>query len=284
MTAPEPAAIARAAAAIRGALDDGAAVIVTGMGVDSGLPDFRGPEGFWNAYPPYRHLGLYFSDLANARWFDEDPALAWGFYGHRLHLYRDTAPHDGFRMLRALASRAPTHLVFTSNVDGAFQKAGFADEVVAACHGDIHTLQCTKHEHGFWSADGVGVDVDPTTFRSREPWPRCHCGALARPNILMFGDWSFQGERTAAAEHRVADIVGGLDPMQRHVVIECGAGTAIPSVRRFGEGLLRRFDRATLVRVNVREPHPDDRRVADRVIGVAAGARAALLAMETLVG
>jgi hypothetical protein len=100
----------------------------------------------------------------------------------------------------------------------------------------------------------------------------------------MFGDWSFQGERTAAAEHRVADIVAGLDPLRRHVVIECGAGTAIPSVRRFGEGLLRRFERATLVRVNVREPQPDDRRVADRVIGVAAGARAALIALETMVG
>jgi NAD-dependent SIR2 family protein deacetylase len=286
-TTPDPDAIARAAAAIRRTIDVDAAVIVTagaGMGVDSGLPDFRGPEGFWKAYPAYRHLGLDFTDLANPRWFDEDPALAWGFYGHRLHLYRDTAPHDGFGVLRTLTRRVGSHVVFTSNVDGAFQKAGFSDDVIAACHGDIQTLQCTRHAHGFWSADGVLVDVDPSTFRAREPWPRCRCGALARPNILMFGDWSFQGERTVAAEDRVAAVLASLDPQKPHVVIECGAGTAIPSVRRFGEGLLRRFDDASLVRINIREPQPDDGRVADRVVGVAAGARAALLAMETVVG
>ena len=61
-----------------------------GMGVDSGLPDFRGPEGFWRAYPAYRRLGLVFANLASPRHFRHDPALAWGFNGHRLHLYRDT--------------------------------------------------------------------------------------------------------------------------------------------------------------------------------------------------
>ena len=64
-----------------------------GMGVDSGLPDFRGDEGFWRAYPPFKRLGLSFVDLANPRWFEDDPELAWGFYGHRLNLYRATTPH-----------------------------------------------------------------------------------------------------------------------------------------------------------------------------------------------
>ncbi len=57
-------AITRAAEAVRGAK----AIIITagaGMGVDSGLPDFRGPEGFWRAYPPYQALGLAFEDLAD---------------------------------------------------------------------------------------------------------------------------------------------------------------------------------------------------------------------------
>src|SRR5690348_10067591 len=59
-----------------------------GMGVDSGLPDFRGPEGFWRAYPAFAALGLRFEEVANPSWFRRDPALAWGFYGHRLNLYR----------------------------------------------------------------------------------------------------------------------------------------------------------------------------------------------------
>src|SRR5438874_2311271 len=65
-----------------------------GMGVDSGLPDFRGNQGFWKAYPPYAARGLSFSALANPQWFTSDPAFAWGFYGHRLNLYRQTQPHD----------------------------------------------------------------------------------------------------------------------------------------------------------------------------------------------
>src|SRR4051794_11112220 len=78
-----------------------------GMGVDSGLPDFRGNDGFWRAYPPYAKLGLGFSSLANPRWFRDDPGLAWGFYGHRLNLYRRTRPHPGFALLRAWAERRP---------------------------------------------------------------------------------------------------------------------------------------------------------------------------------
>ena len=51
-----------------------------GMGVDSGLPDFRGKEGFWRAYPIAKKLGLSFQDLANPYWFKKDPYLAWAFY------------------------------------------------------------------------------------------------------------------------------------------------------------------------------------------------------------
>src|SRR3954465_7513372 len=76
-----------------------------GMGVDSGLPDFRGTHGFWRAYPLYEQLKLDFAAMANPRWFRTDPAFAWGFYGHRLNLYRATAPHAGFGVLLAWARR-----------------------------------------------------------------------------------------------------------------------------------------------------------------------------------
>ena len=100
------------------------------MGVDSDLPDFRGDEGFWKAYPPFREKGLRFVDLARPGWFDEDPELAWGFYGHRLELYRRTVPHPGFAILRRLAERAGRSFVFTSNVDGQFRRAGFPEEAI----------------------------------------------------------------------------------------------------------------------------------------------------------
>ena len=114
-----------------------------GMGVDSGLPDFRGNEGFWKAYPPYAKLGLSFVEMANPKWFNRDPGFAWGFYGHRLTLYRQTIPHKGFDILLKWGqNKKEGYFVFTSNVDGQFQKAGFADEKIIECHGSIHHFQC----------------------------------------------------------------------------------------------------------------------------------------------
>ena len=60
------------------------AVLITagvGMGVDSGLPDFRGNDGFWEAYPPLKKIGLEFYDIANPKLFEINPELAWGFMG-----------------------------------------------------------------------------------------------------------------------------------------------------------------------------------------------------------
>jgi NAD-dependent SIR2 family protein deacetylase len=245
------------------------------MGVDSGLPDFRGPEGFWRAYPAYARLGLRFEALANPRWFDDDPELAWGFYGHRLMLYRRTRPHAGFAALLGLAARVRHGaFVYTSNVDGHFQRAGFADERIVEIHGAIDWLQCRARCGPAWAAPAsLAVAVDEASGRARPPLPSCpRCGALARPNILMFGDGDWDETRTAAQEARLGTWLRGLGDA-RLVVIECGAGTAIPSVRWFCERLVRARG-AALVRVNLREAD-----VPDGHIGIAASAAATLGAL-----
>lgn len=225
-----------------------------GMGVDSGLPDFRGTEGFWNAYPAYAKLGLDFASMANPRWFQRDPELAWGFYGHRLGLYRETLPHAGFTLLRAWASRMRQGaFVFTSNVDGQFQKAGFPEERTLEVHGSIHFVQCLGECRELSSAAPYTVEVDPESFRARPPLPMCpKCGALVRPNILMFGDWGWDASRTEAQEQRLSEWLGQVRPGGL-AVIECGAGTAIPSVRGFCESAAAAHG-GTLIRINVREP------------------------------
>ncbi len=240
-----------------------------GMGVDSGLPDFRGNDGFWRAYPPYAKLGLSFVNLANPTWFVRDPALAWGFYGHRQALYRATTPHEGFSRLLAASRRRPA-FVFTSNVDGQFQRAGFSHDHVVECHGSIHHLQCLAGcGAGIFDASHPDVDVDPDTFRARDPLPRCErCGGLARPNVLMFGDGGWDAARTDAQEQRLRRFLS--NGASRLVVVECGAGTAVPSVRGFSERLA--LVGASIIRVNVREPEvPRGDHVA-----LALGARAAL--------
>lgn len=227
-----------------------------GMGVDSGLPDFRGAEGFWREYPPLEELGINFAEMANPTWFERDPCLAWGFYGHRLHLYRDTSPHRGFAVLRTWADQMTGGaFVFTSNVDGHFQSAGFDDAQIVECHGSIHHLQCVEPcSDAIWSADDVDVDVDTDTFRARPPLPRCtKCNTLARPNILMFGDGRWLTGRTEAQRRRMnrwLDRAAGLDL----VVVESGAGTAVPTVRRQCEQIAGALN-APLIRINPRESH-----------------------------
>ena len=236
------------------------ALLVTagaGMGVDSGLPDFRGNEGFWRAYPEAKRLGLSFVELANPHWFEEDPALAWAFYGHRLRLYRETVPHAGFGMLLEAGRRTSEYFVFTSNVDGQFQKAGYDPERIVECHGSIHHLQCTRCGSGIWSAEEVEVPIDRERFRALE-WPRCpRCGATARPNILMFGDWGWDASRTEAQEERFEDFLQRLMVRGSSLaIVEIGAGTAVPTVRRTSEGIARRFG-GRVIRLNPREPEID---------------------------
>ncbi|NUP04901.1 MAG: NAD-dependent deacetylase [Polyangiaceae bacterium] len=251
-----------------------------GMGVDSGLPDFRGDDGFWRAYPPMKALGLSFVQMANPRWFREDPTLAWGFYGHRTALYRKTAPHDGFAILKRFAdTKRGGAFVFTSNVDGAFQKAGFDDARVYECHGSLGFLQCMRDcGAGLFSSSSWEPDVDESTFRAREPLPKCpKCGALARPNVLMFGDGGWDSSRCDLQEAAFSSFIEQVrDDRARLVVVECGAGSAVPTVRMTSERLCR-LAGARLVRINVREPE-----VPSGQIGIASGALTALRAIEAV--
>lgn len=245
-----------------------------GMGVDSGLPDFRGDEGFWRAYPPLR--GRRFAEMADPRWFDDDPELAWGFYGHRQTLYERTAPHVGFARLRLLTDGRPDFaFVFTSNVDGHFKAAGFDADRVVECHGSIRHRQCTLPcGDDVWEA-GPAPAVDEQTLRASGPLPRCrNCESLARPNVLMFGDARWVSRRT---DTQVARYAGWLERagVRRIVAIEIGAGTAVPTVRH---ETARQTD--VVVRINPREPNADAWGGAD-VIPLPLPAAAAIDALST---
>lgn len=267
----------RAAAAIAGA----DAILIgagAGMGVDSGLPDFRGPQGFWRAYPPYERLGLNFVALANPRWFVDDPELAWGFYGHRMGLYRRTEPHEGFAILRRWADRMPRGgFVFTSNVDGHFQRAGFDPGRVVEVHGAIDGMQCTSRcGIGVFPSEPFEVTIDPETMRAIPPLPACpSCGAPTRPNILMFGDRGWDSSRTEAQERRMGAWLDdvGTAPI---VIIELGAGMAVPTIRIMSDDFTAQPG-GTLIRINPRELD-----VPPGHIALPSGALAALRGIDAL--
>ncbi len=241
-----------------------------GMGVDSGLPDFRGPEGFWRHYPLFRSMGWTFEDAASPKAFRVAPAMAWGFYGHRLTLYRTTEPHEGFHRLRK-ATESQSVFVVTTNVDGQFQASGWPEPGVLEQHGSIHWLQCTiPCSDDVWPAADLTVALDDRGLW-RGDFPRCrHCNAIARPNILMFSDAAWIGRRTEHQRERFRGWINncGTDNL---LVIEIGAGCAIPTLRRLSERL--HGNGARLVRIN-----PRDGQVPEGAISLPMGAREALTA------
>ena len=225
-----------------------------GMGVDSGLPDFRGPEGFWKAYPPIAKLGLRFEQMANPHWFTKDPELAWGFYGHRLNLYRNTTPHEGFGILKRWVNDQSIHaFVYTSNVDGHFQRAGFEPEEIIECHGSLNHLQCLAEcGQAIWSADETQVSVNTNTLRAANPLPSCpSCGKLARPNVLMFGDWGWNSERTNGQRNRFLKWQRKTERCEL-IIIEVGAGKNVPTVRHTCEEFAS-GEGCSLIRINPRD-------------------------------
>ena len=227
-----------------------------GIGVDSGLPDFRGHEGFWNAYPPLAKLGIRFEEMANPRWFHDVPNLAWGFYGHRLNKYKDTRPHLGFSILRKWVLHKKSFFVFTSNVDGQFQKAGFQDSQIFECHGSIHYLQCVSAcGQEIWPIPhDYSISIDENTLLAEDPLPSCPlCGSLARPNILMFSDFQWNSCRVDEQNQNFRNWIKENENKSL-VIVEIGAGLAVPTVRMTCESLFQSWrGEASFIRINPRD-------------------------------
>jgi NAD-dependent SIR2 family protein deacetylase len=256
-----------------------------GMGVDSGLPDFRGDDGFWKAYPALGQAGIRFTEIANPKAFVSDPKKAWGFYGHRLDLYRRTRPHVGFSILKRWGAQLPHGcFVYTSNVDGQFQRSRFPAERIAECHGSIFHLQCSKLcTENIWPTNDIesvwphswSLSVDIKTGQLISPIPRCpNCGAVLRPNVLMFNDYQWIDTRIKT---QLANLHDWLKTLQRPVIIELGAGNSVPTVRQFTARVSNQ-KQAALIRINPREFEVPSR----ASIGVPMGALSGLLAIDAV--
>ena len=214
---------------------------------------------FWRAYPAFKGLKMGFSEVASPSTFETDPYLAWGFYGHRLNLYRVTVPHEGFELMRQWAREMRGGCwVFTSNIDGQFERAGFDPDFIEECHGSIHRVQCLEDcADELWLADAIYPQVNMETCRWQGDLPDCpNCGGLARPNVLMFGDYAWNDRVRERQRARRLEWMSELKAARyRPVVLELGAGVAIPTAREFAAYARRQFDEvgARLIRVNPRQ-------------------------------
>jgi NAD-dependent SIR2 family protein deacetylase len=278
----DPDLVSRAADAVRGAT---AIVFASGagMGVDSGLPDYRGNGGLYGDDQPFAKAGHGYVGMVTPKWFTLDPPFIWGNLGHRIDLYRSTAPHEGYAIARRWCERAPGgHFAVTSNIDNQLQRSGFAEERVFEGHGSLFWAQCQRAcGVGIYAAHDVHIARDAETLRATGPAPLCPaCGSPARLNVLFFGDSKFEVARSQAQYDRLRAWLDRTmaEPGARFVVIEGGAGTTVPNVRNFSELEARRFG-GTIVRINPHEP-----KVPDGHIGLASGALATLRAIDARLG
>ena len=144
--------------------------VLTGAGIsaESGVPTFRGSEGLWRRFRP--------EDLATPKAFARDPNLVWEWYDWRRGLVAKAHPNPGHKALAELETRQAKFTLITQNVDGLHDSAGSKN--ILKLHGDIWHIRCTQCAKS-WH--------DPSVPLTKIP-PHCDCGALARPDIVWFGE------------------------------------------------------------------------------------------------
>jgi NAD-dependent SIR2 family protein deacetylase len=230
-----------------------------GMGVDSGLATFRGSRaGVW---PMLEAAGLSYEDICNAKWFVDDPRLAWSFWNFCINAYKGTKPHQGYDFAREIANRAILGaFAFTSNIDGHWLESGWDSNCLVEVHGSVKWMQCSQCSHPEWetSADlSLQLQEDVETHRLQGELPTCpSCGAVARPCVQMFGkDSCFSKRRRRQQVTRYDDWLKKLESRSdkgsiRLVCLEIGCGTTVPTVRKELTDVLKRFPGARLIRLN----------------------------------
>lgn len=153
-----------------------AVTVMTGAGVSaaSGVPTFRGPEGLWRTFRP--------EDLATADAFARDPALVWEWYSWRRSRVASCRPNAAHEVI-ARWSHDPGRQVrvITQNVDDLHLRAGTRDLI--RLHGSLWETKCFNG-----CAGGVRAWPDEHVAEANH-LPRCpHCGGLARPAVVWFGE------------------------------------------------------------------------------------------------
>jgi NAD-dependent deacetylase len=191
-----PEADPEAVATARRLLDDAQAVTVltgAGMSTDSGIPDFRGPQGLWTKNPKAEQT-------SNIEYYVRDPEvrrLAW--QGRMAWLEHPRQPNAGHHALIALEQRGVLHTLVTQNVDGLHQAAGLDARKVVEVHGTIHETACLSC--------GVRGPIVETLDRVRagDEDPACEvCGGMLKSATVSFGQSLDPGDLVRAEDAATA--------------------------------------------------------------------------------
>lgn len=153
-------------------------VVLTGAGIstESGIPDFRGPQGVWTRNPGAERLATIDHYLSSR----EARAQAWR---NRLEspIWR-AEPNAGHYALAELERRGKLDTLITQNVDGLHQKAGSSPERVVEIHGTVHRYTCLQ------CGDGGPIEEILERVRGGEEDPPCRrCGGILKTATISFG-------------------------------------------------------------------------------------------------
>ena len=153
-------------------------VALTGAGIstESGVPDFRGPQGIWTKNPKAEKL-------SNIHYYMSDPEVRKLAWQQRLaHPAWHAEPNDGHRALAELERFGTMHALITQNIDGLHQKAGNSPEKIIEVHGTVHEYVCMS----CGTRGPMPIVLD--RVRAGEEDPPCRdCGGILKSATISFG-------------------------------------------------------------------------------------------------
>ena len=226
------------------------ALFITGAGIsaDSGLPTYRGVGGLYNETDTDE--GIPIEVALSGQMLRDRPDLCWKYIHQIEQACRGREPNRGHRVIAELEARLDRVVVLTQNVDGFHHAAGSSR--VIDIHGDIHRLRCIGCDARRRVADYADLAIPPACDR---------CGALVRPEVVLFGEMLPEAAITALRD----ELVTGFD-----IVFSVGTTSVFPYIME-PVVLARRAGRPTV------EINPGRTEVSDVVDHkIAAGAADAL--------
>ncbi len=204
--------------------------VLTGAGIstDSGIPDFRGPQGVWTKNPAAERMSSYQQYVA-------DPELRRRSWQARLtHPAWSAAPNAAHEALTRLAVSAIDTLVITQNIDGLHQRAGTPPQRVIELHGTIFGVVCTGCGDRTAMADALRRVAD-----GEDDPPCARCGGILKSATVMFGQpldpGVFEQAITAAAGCDLLVVIGStliVEPAASLCTIAVTAGARLVIVNR----------------------------------------------------
>ena len=218
-------------------------VVLTGAGIstESGIPDFRGPQGVWTRDPRAERL-------SNIHSYISDPEVRRLSWQSRLtHPAWHASPNAGHRALVTLERRGKLHALVTQNIDGLHQKAGHAADAVIEVHGTVHDAMCMSCG---WR--GPMLDVLDRVRAGEEDPPCGRCGGILKSATVSFG------------QPLVPDVIARATRAASRADLMLAIGTSLQVYPVAGLVPIAKDAGARIVIVNA-EPTPFDS-IADAVI------------------